>query len=105
MISKMSRRSPRLAKNLRVDDISDDMYENSDTETKKTIDLQLKNRFLENGLFIPCEHAVFGVDRYDGILVATACGTFCMSGTLLRDISDPDYIIARLTDKEIHWID
>ena len=81
----MPRRSARLAK-VEQKDISDDMYENSDTETKKTIDLRLKQNFIENGLFTPCEHAVFGVDRYDGILVATACGhTFCMSGTLLRD--------------------
>jgi len=83
--------------------ISDDVYENSDTETKKATDLRLKQIFLDNGIFTPCEHAVFGIDRYDGILVATSGHTFCMSGTL-RDISDPDYIIARLTEG-IRWID
>jgi hypothetical protein len=112
----MSRRSARLANinheqkdikdHLRCGDTSDDTYEKSDTETKKSIDLRLKQNFIENGLFTPCEHAVFGLDRYDGILVATACGhTFCMTGTLLRDISDLDYIIGRLTEKGIHWID
>jgi len=107
----MSRRSSRLAKMVETVeqkdiDISDDMYEKSNTETKKSIDLRLKQIFIENGLFTPCEHAVFGVDGYDGILVATVCGhTFCMSGTLLRDISDLDYIIGRLTEKEIQWID
>ena len=81
----MSRRSLRLSKidveqvEQKDTDISDDMYEKSNTETKKSIDLRLKQIFIENGLFIPCEHAVFGVDRYDGILVATTCGhTFCM---------------------------
>lgn len=107
----MSRRSLRLAKidvetvEHKDTDISD-TYEKSDTETKKSIDLRMKQMFIENGLFTPCEHAVFGVDRYDGILVATTCGhTFCLSGTLLRDISDLDYIIGRLTEKDIHWID
>jgi hypothetical protein len=71
--------------------------------------------FVKNGVFTSCEHAVFGEDRYDGILVTTTkdspgyfsgtLNTFCLSGRLLRNINDPDFIEGCLTKEGIRWTD
>lgn len=117
----MSRRSPRLAskcvfkdqgikETLRWEDIPAsirdyEMYEKCDVASQKSIDLLLKRLFIQNGVFTPCEHAEFGLDRYDGILVTTDTESFCLSGTLLRNLNDPDYIEGCLTKEGIRWTD
>jgi len=80
-------------------------YERCDDVTQKSIDLLLKRLFIQNGVFTACEHAEFGIDRYDGILVTTDTDSFCLSGTLLRNLNDPDYIEGYLTKEGIHWTD
>jgi hypothetical protein len=92
-----------------LESIQDDSYDTYDVATQKSIDLLLKKAFIQNKVFAPCEHAVFGEDRYDGILVTITTSkttdSFCLSGRLLRNIGDPDYIEGCLTKKGIRWID
>jgi len=106
----MFRRSTRLAKDvspIKWENVlaNDDFYDKCDVATQKSIDLLLKSVFIKNGVFTSCEHAVFGEDRYDGILVTTTTDTFCLSGRLLRNIQDPDFIEGCLTKEGIRWTD
>ena len=83
----------------------EDMYDVCDVEIQKSIDLFLKKNFIQKKVFTACEHAVFGEDRYDGILVTTNKDSFCLSGRLLRNIQDPDFIEGCLTKEGIRWLD
>jgi len=98
-----------------LNSIEDDVYDTCDVAIQKSIDLFLKRSFIEKKVFTPCEHAVFGEDRYDGILVTTTndspgyfsgtLNTFCLSGRLLRNLNDPDFIEGCLTKEGIRWLD
>jgi hypothetical protein len=88
-----------------LNSIEDDMYDTCDVATQKSIDLFLKRSFIQKKVFTPCEHAVFGEGRYDGILVTTKKDTFCLSGRLLRNLNDPDFIEGCLTKEGIRWTD
>ena len=113
----MSRRSARIAsKMLRWEDIPVSSYEECDEIKQRVIDLQLKQYFLKMGEFIPCEDKEFIGEQYDGILVTTRpfifelygtmkteSYTFCLSGRLLRNIEDPDFIEATVCEKGISW--
>ena len=83
----------------------EDVYDTCDVLIQKSIDLFLKRSFIEKKVFTPCEHAVFGEDRYDGILVTTKKDSFCLSGRLLRNLNDPDFIEGCLTKDGIRWLD
>lgn len=83
----------------------EDMYDICDVATQKSIDLFLKRSFIQKKVFVLCEHAVFGDNRYDGILVTTKKDSFCLSGRLLRNIQDPDFIEGCLTKEGIRWLD
>lgn len=88
-----------------LNSIEDDIYDTCDVAIQKSIDLFLKKIFIQKKVFTPCEHAVFGENRYDGILVTTNSDSFCLSGRLLRNIQDPDFIEGCLTKEGIRWLD
>jgi hypothetical protein len=88
-----------------LESIENDIYDTCDVAIQKSIDLLLKRTFIQKKVFTPCEHAVFGDNRYDGILVSTPNDSFCLSGRLLRNIQDPDFIEGCLTKEGIRWLD
>ena len=113
----MTRQSARIAsKMIRWEDIPVSSYDNCH-ENQRSIDLQLKQFFLQMGEFVPCENKEFIGEQYDGILVTTKpftvqqydgtmkteSYTFCLSGRLLRNIEDPDFIEATVCEKGISW--
>ena len=109
----MTRQSARM---IRWEDIPVSSYDNCH-ENQRSIDLQLKQFFLQMGEFVPCEDKEFIGEQYDGILVVTKpftvqqydgtmkteSYTFCLSGRLLRNIEDPDFIEATVCEKGISW--
>ena len=114
----MSRQSARIAsKMLHWEDIPVSSYDDCDETQQRVIDLQLKKLFLQMGEFIPCEDKEFIGEQYDGILVTTKPFTveqydgtmktesysFCLSGRLLRNMKDPDFIEATVRKEGICW--
>ncbi len=105
LVVKMSRRSARIAsKMLCWENIPVSSYEDCNEIQQRAIDLQLKKLFIQMGAFIPCEDTVFIGEQYDGILVRTTTDSYCLSGTLLRNIEDPDFIEGWVFEKGI-WLE